>query len=90
MKDAINPESAVLQQLEGHWRQVAALVLWKCVGRAAVVITAADMQRLEAEFSPGMPVLLTHGHADSLEFRIVDEATAQRLAEYDRNLKGTA
>lgn len=90
MNNAINPDSTVLQQTEGHWQKLATLILWKCVRRESVTITAEDIQRFEAEFAPGIPVLLTYGHQDSLEFRIVDEESAKRLAEHDHNLKGRA
>lgn len=90
MTHAINPESTVLQQVDGHWQKLAAFIVWKCVGRGTVTITAEDIQRFADEFAPGVPVLLTHGHADSFEFRIVDEAAAKRLAEHDRTIRGHA
>lgn len=90
MKNVINPDSTILQQVDGHWQKLAALIVWKCVRRGTVTITLEDMQRLEAEFAPGKSNLLLHGHADYLEFRLVDDESAKRLAEHDRNLKGTA
>ena len=90
MNITINPDSVILQQVDGHWQKLAALIVWKCIGRGTVTITVEDMQRLDDEFAPGVPVLLTHGHADSIEFRIVDEAAAKRLAEHDRTLRGRA
>lgn len=90
MNTIINPDSVILQQVDGHWQKLAALIVWKCVGRGTVTITAEDIQGCAAAFAPGPPTLLTHGHADSIEFRLVDEAAAKRLAEHDRTLRGRA
>ncbi len=86
----INPESAMLQQVDGHWQKLAAMLLWKLAGTDVVRITAADIEALHAEYSPGMPVIFTHGTADALEFSIVDEATAQRLVAHDAGRVGNA
>lgn len=86
----INPDSAVLQQLDGHWQKMAMLLLWKLAGREKVKITVEEMARWQAEFSPGIPVLLTHGHSDSIEFQVIDEAAAMRIADHEKTMKGTA
>lgn len=57
----INPESAELEQIDGH-----------------------------REFSPGQPVLFTHGMSDSMEFSLVNEARARELADYEARQRGTA
>lgn len=86
----INPDSTVLQQVDGQWQKLAALILWKLSGRSVVRITAEDMAKMQAEFAPGVAVIFTHGHSDSIEFSIVDEAAATRLAAHDKTLRGIA
>lgn len=86
----LNPESTVLQQLDEHWQKMAALILWKLAGSKQIRITANDIQALNDAFAPGGPVIYTHGHKDSLEFQIVDGATAERLAAHDAKIKGRA
>jgi hypothetical protein len=66
------------------------LILWKLAGRSVVKITAEDMKRCRDEFEPGMPVILTHGHSDSVEFSIVTMEQADRLAAHDATLRGSA
>lgn len=85
----MNPDNATLQQLDGHWQKMAAIILWKLVGRAMVTVTAEDIDRFQTEFAPGMPVVFTHGHKDSIDFQIVDMETAERLAEHDRTINGS-
>lgn len=87
----LNPDSATLQQLDGHWQKMAAIILHKLVGRAMVTVTSEDIERFQAEFAPGMPVVYTHGHKDSIDFQLVDLETAQRLADHDARMnKGRA
>ncbi len=86
----INPDSVILQQVEEQWQKLAMLILWKLAGRKSVRITAEDIARCTAEFAPGIPVIFTHGHSDSIEFSIVTEADAQRIAEHDRTMRGKA
>lgn len=86
----LTPDSAVLQQVDGQWNKLAALILWKLAGREKVKVTHLDIARFNKEFAPSMPVLLTHGHSDSIDFQIVDTETAVRLADYDKTMGGTA
>ena len=88
--NVINPDSTMVQQSEGHWQKYLSLVLWKLLGRNAVVITLADIQALNRAFGEEGPVVKTHGHVDSIEFQLIDHATAQRLAEWDATRKGAA
>lgn len=83
-------DSAVLQQVAEHWQKMAMLILWKTSGRQKVSITMADIQRFTAEFAPGAPTLYTHGHVDSFDFQVIDEASAHRIAEYSKTQRGTA
>jgi hypothetical protein len=87
----VNPESVVLQQVEGHWQKLAALILYKAVRLGTIKVTEEDMKAFQAEFpNLGGPCLLTHGHSDSLEFRIVSMADAARVAEHDQTIVGRA
>ena len=86
----LSPDSAVHAQLEGQWQKVAMLLLWKLAGREPVRITGEEMARFREEFAPGIPVLFTHGTGVALEFRLVDEASAQRILEHERSMRGTA
>ncbi len=90
MNMKINPESAMLGQMDGHWQKVAMLLLWKLTKGKAVKITAADIEQCSASFAPGVPVILTHGHHDSIEFSIVDQAAADRLAAHEATMRGSA
>lgn len=88
--EMLNPDSAVTQQLDGHWQKVAMMLLWKLAGREPVRLASEEIARFSAEFAPGIPVLATHGTWDAIEFRLVDEAAAQRLLEHERRMRGTA
>lgn len=85
----LNPDSTVLQQMEGHWQKIATLLVWK-LARAGVHITGQDMAEYGVQFAAGEAFLLTHGHHDSIELKIVSEIEARRLAEYDARFKGHA
>ena len=86
----LNPDSVILQQLDGQWQKIAMLLLLKLAGREKVRITHAEMESLTKQFAPGIPVLMTHGHFDSIDFQVIDEAAARRLADYDAQMRGTA
>ena len=87
MNRKINPDSRVLQDVDGYWQKIAAFLLWKLAGTSKVVITAKDMQDMSENFAPGIPCVFTHGKAESLEFSLVTEAEAVRLAEFDRQTR---
>lgn len=86
----INPDSVILQQLDGQYQKLMMLVLYKLKGREAVKITHEEIACCMAEFAPGSPVLFCHGHSDSIEFQVIDEASAQRLAAHDAKMRGSA
>lgn len=86
----LNPDSTVLQQVDGQWMKLATLILWKTAGRGKVTITAADMQAMSDAFAPGIPTLMTHGHVDSFDFQIIDAEAAERLAAHDATQRGTS
>lgn len=83
--EIINPESAVLTQVQEHWMKIAALLVWKLAPNG-VVLTDKDI----ASF-PLDRALLTWGHKDSFEFRLVTQQEAERLAAHDAATnRGTA
>lgn len=91
MSNALNPDSVMLQQVDGQWQKLAALIIWKLVGRdKPVTITAKDIEAMQASFSPGMGVILTHGHFDSIEFSLIDETAARRVGSHDAAMRGRA
>lgn len=82
----INPDSTMMQQSKDHWQKYLCLVIWK-LAREGVTISVADM----VEFAnQDKNILLTHGHIDSIEFKLVTMAEATRLADYDQKQRGSA
>ena len=81
----LNPDSTIMQQSEGHWQKYLMLVISK-LAPAGVTITVRDMEKLAGEER----ILLTHGHIDSIEFKLVTRAEAERLIAYDKTQRGTA
>lgn len=78
-------DAAVLDQVQAHWMKIAALLVWKLAPNG-VTLTAKEIESFPAD-----RVLLTHGHRDSFEFRLVTEADAARLAAHDAATnRGTA
>lgn len=86
----INPDSTILQQLDEHWQKMAMLILWKLAKRTQIKITVEDMKACAKEFGEVGAIIYTHGHSDSIEFQLVDEAQALALAAHDKTMKGTA
>ncbi len=84
-------DAVVLDQLRDHWQKVVALLVFKLVPKGeSVTITAEDMLRYEAAFVRGEAFLLTHGHKDGFEFRMVDKASADRLMAHEQTQRGRA
>jgi hypothetical protein len=86
----INPDSAVLAQVEGHWQKLFAMLLWKLKGTEQVRVALTDIEAMAAAFAPEGPVVYTHGHFDSLDFQLVTREAADRLAAHDKTQRGTA
>ncbi len=82
--NVMNPDAAILQQLEGHWQKICALLVWK-LARQGVTLTHAEIEACTKE---GELVLLTHGHYDSIEFKLVTPKEAQRIVEHERKRHG--
>ena len=83
MNPEFNPDNTTLRQLDGHWQKMALFILWKLAKRDKVKITVEEIQQCMDEFTPGTPVVFTHGHSDSIEFQLIDEASAKLIAELD-------
>lgn len=76
-------DAPVLDQLNGipdGWKKMLAMVVWKMARQKGVTITTRDMQ----QFSDEGVVLLTHGHYDAFEFRIVTPEDAERIAAHHK------
>lgn len=86
----LTPDSTVLQQVDGQWQKLAMLLLWKLAGREKVKLTHQEIAACGEAFAPGVPVLFTHGHSDSIEFQVIDMASADRLAAHDATMRGSA
>jgi hypothetical protein len=84
--NVLNPESAILQQLDSHWQQVAALLLWKL---ARVGVTTLTMEEI-ASFPQHDLVLMTHGHKESIDFSLVTKEAAEKIVAHDRGQAGHA
>lgn len=75
----MNPESTIMRQTEGYWQNLAAILLFKLSKTEEVKVTSDDIIGLKQS---GL-ALLTHGHHDSIGFKLVTHEEAARLAQYD-------
>ena len=79
-------DAPVLDQLEGQWQKIAMAVIFKFVGSGVRVnLHADDFMKLAEHYAPGIPVLFTHGHANSLDLMVIDHAAAMRIAEHQKS-----
>ena len=85
----VNPDSVVLAQVAGYWEKLFAMLVFK-LAPTGVTLTLKDMEHFRIASESGNAVLLTHGHYDSIEFKIVTQADAERLAAHDAAQKGSA
>lgn len=86
----INPDSVMLQQMDQQWAKFFQILLFKLKGREKVTITLQDIQAaVEAIEREGL-TLLNHGRQDAIDFQLIDREAAMRLAEWDRQQRGTA
>lgn len=76
---AINPNHPVTQVMDDQWHKLCALAL-HILGRDTVVITATDLEALNARFPDGGPIIVVHSHADCIELRLISAAEGARLA----------
>ena len=79
-------DAAILDQVRDYWQNIAAMLVWKLAPNG-VHLTRDDM----VQFNLKEKVLLTHGHRDSIEFRMITRAEADKLAAHDQATnRGTA
>lgn len=83
-------DAPVLDQIDGQWQKMAMILLWKLAGTKQVKVTADDIKAMSDHFAPGISVVYVHGHSDSLEFQLVDEASANRLVLHEERMRGNA
>ena len=85
----INPESMLLQQMEGQWQKLLLLVVWK-LAPEGVKISGKDIENMINQFAPDGPALASMGSQDGISFKVVSLKEGKRLAEYDATQKGKA
>lgn len=78
----------VLDQLEGQWQKIVAVLVYKFAREKGVLLTVKDF--LEFEKYMINRQLLTWGHYDSFEFRLVTPEEAERLAKHVESIGGKA
>ena len=84
MSNEINPDSVILQQAretDDFWQKNLALILFK-LAPDGIEITSDDMMKFMHQ---DKNVILTHGHPESIEFKLVTMESAKRLAAHDAN-----
>ncbi len=87
--NAINPESTILQQVDGQLDKLFAAVVYKAGGGKPIKITADDLRELSEKFD-NYPVLFTHGMSDGIEFSVVTAEQAQVIATHDAAMRAQA
>lgn len=80
----------ILQQLDGQWQKIAMALMFKLSREQPVVITTGDFQQLAEYIADGDKRLMTWGHWDSIELRIMKKADALRLARQVEDLGGSS
>lgn len=83
---ALNQDSTIIGQVEGYWQNLAAMLLFKLSKTEEVKVTADDIKT----FQQSGLVLLTHGHHDSIGFKLVTYHEAVSLAKYDAVLRASS
>lgn len=80
-------DAPVLDQVRDHWQKLAALIVWKTTyGKRSITISQQDI----IEFEKSDRLLLTHGHSNAIEFKLITQEEAQRIQAHQAQMKGTA
>jgi len=79
----------VLDQLEGQWQKIAAVLLWKLSKDKHVTIGTKDFADIQRATDAGQ-VFMTWGHYDSFEFRWMDQKAAEKLSDHVDSLGGAS
>lgn len=69
-------------ELQGRWMKTATVLLWK-LGRDGITLTPRDLDAVPDDKS-----LLSHGHADGIEFRFLPHKEADRILKWERDNEG--
>lgn len=85
-----DPRAFILQQLDGKWQSIAMALMFKLSRDKPVVITGKDLEALHRFLGDGDRQLLTWGHKDSIELRIMKREDAERLAAHAEESGGKA
>jgi hypothetical protein len=88
-KDQPLIHAPVLDQLEGQWQKIAAVLVWKLAREKGVIVGDKDFEEIRRANADGQ-VFMTWGHYDSFEFRWMDRGAALKLAEHVKGIGGEA
>ncbi len=81
-------EAPILDQLEGQWQKIAMALIFKLAGpNVRVNLHGDDFVKMAEHYAPGVPVLFTHGHADSFDLMVVDHEAAMRIVEHQKTMQ---
>lgn len=83
-------DAPVLDQLEGYWQKIAALLVWKFGQGKVVQILKDDIRQFAKMSEAGQAILFTHGRSDGFEFSIITEEAAKRIEEHEATQRGSA
>ena len=83
-------DALVLQQLEGQWKKIAMILLYKLKGRETVRLSLKDITAMTEAFAPSLPVMFVHGHHDGFDLQLVDIESANRIAAHEASMRGSA
>lgn len=76
-------DAPILDQTTNEQRETLMLIgLWKLAGTEVIKITTDDIKAFNAAFKSN-PVLMIHGHIDSIDLAVVTLERAKVLAAHD-------
>jgi hypothetical protein len=75
--EEFNPNHPVTMAVHDNWHKVAAMILWKCLGRnARLVVSLKDIATIsEMDLN-----IVLHEHLDALEIYFVSTEEGEKLA----------
>lgn len=76
-------DAVILEQIDGQYEKFLTMIIRKYLPEGAV-ITLKDIEAVAKEQASSDPlVLFTHGHKDSIEFKVVRMSEAKVIAAHD-------
>src|ERR1700687_4067375 len=75
-------EKLGVSELQGRWQKTAVMLLW-LLARDGITLSAQDRDQLPAD-----QVMLTTAHGDTVEFRYVPRAEAERIRAFELEHEG--